>query len=363
MKTKILALYLPQYHRIKENDEWWGEGFTEWVNVKKAKKYSRYQQQPRIPLNSNYYDLSDYKVLAKQAVIAKKYGIDGFCFYHYYSCGKKLLETPAELFLKHQEINIHFCFSWANHDWRRTWAAFNNEILRKQEYGSHKEIEEHFVYLLPFFKDDRYIKIENRPVFCIYQILEIEKLKEIKRIFNQKAKENGFAGIYFVETLSGKKTISQEFEGHFCFEPNYSNAVSNNVVWKISCKIKRKLNYALKKINNQKYVVQQYDYHKAIKRIRKTVESICNSKVFPGIFPGWDNTPRHGVNGSFYKGQSPSEFQNLLSRELALCKERNIPFIFINSWNEWGEGAYIEPDENNKYAYLEAVRNAKKLRV
>ena len=172
MDTKILALYLPQFHQIPENDEWWEEGFTEWNVVKRAKKLSKYSIQPRIPLEMNYYDLSKVESIRKQAVLAKEYNVDGFVIYSYYSNGKMLLEKPAKIILDHPDIDVKYCFSWANHDWRRNWFQYNKELLRAQEYAATDEqILEHFYYMLDFFKDTRYIKIDNKPVLLTHVLI------------------------------------------------------------------------------------------------------------------------------------------------------------------------------------------------
>lgn len=354
---KILALYLPQFHQIKENDEWWGEGFTEWENVKKARKYSVLQDQPRIPLNNNYYDLSNSNSIRWQAKLAKTHNIDGFCFYHYYSKGQKLLETPSEIILNNKDIDIEFCFSWANHDWKRTWAKYSNEILRKQEYGNHQDIVDHFNYLLPFFKDKRYIKIDNQPFFSIYEKIPTLVFEDIINTFNTMAKENGFDGIYFVETLRGNHNLNNNYSGHFCFEPNYSNAITDNYIWKVEINLKRKISDLLNKLGNKNFIINKYNYITACERIIKTIDfHSTQENVSPGFFVGWDNTPRHGINGSFYKKQNIENVRKFFYIIMKKSIEYEKEFIFINAWNEWGEGAYLEPDESNGTKMLEIIK-------
>lgn len=199
--TKILALYLPQYHATKENDEWWGEGFTEWNIVKVAKAINKHTKQPRIPVNG-YYDLSQKDSIVKQVELANLYGVDGFVLYNYYSNGEKLLDTPSELIFMNKDIDIEYCFSWANHDWMRTWFSYDKEMLRKQNYASNDdEIIEHYNYLKKFFNDERYIKIENKPIFIIYNYYDIPNFDKYIEIWNNLAIEDGFLGIYFIQTL------------------------------------------------------------------------------------------------------------------------------------------------------------------
>ncbi len=357
--TKILALYLPQFHQIKENDEWWGEGFTEWNNVKRGKKYAKGQSQPRVPLNQYYYDLSDYKTIEWQAGLAQEYGIDGFMFYHYYYTGKRLLSKPAELLLEHKEIDIEFCFSWANHDWKRTWASYNQEMLWPQEYGSDEDISDHFDYLLPFFKDSRYIKVEGKPFFSIYANIQKDILQRIQKIFTEKAKANGFAGMYFVETLNGRTELSDSFDAHFVFEPNYSIANTKNMLFKFNYVIRQKLTDVAncKGIN---HLFMRVNYETVCQMICDTAKRFSNDiSVFPGFFRGWDNTPRHGIRGRFYYNESPDTFQRYLEKLYSDCSKSKKEFLVINAWNEWGEGAYLEPDEKDSYEYLKAIKSIK----
>ena len=176
---KVLALYLPQYHCFKENDEWWGKGFTEWTNTKKAKPLYRNHYQPKEPLNDNYYDLSNVDVMINQAKLAKKYGVSGFVYYHYWFNGKKLMEKPLELMRKNKGVDMNYCLSWANEPWTRSWDGKAKEILIDQCYGDKSDWTKHYNYLSNFFSDDRYIKIDNKPVLFIYRINSIENHDEM----------------------------------------------------------------------------------------------------------------------------------------------------------------------------------------
>ena len=205
---KVIAFYLPQFHEIPENNEWWGEGFTEWVNVKKAQKLFDGHNQPRIPLNNNYYNLLDNNVKKWQVELANKYGVYGFCFYHYWFNGKLLLEKPVEQFLKDKSLNIHYCICWANEHWTNAWAGKQAKVLIEQKYGTEKEWKEHFEYLLPYFKDERYIKEDNKPLLIIYRPELIDCLKDMLEFWDKEAKKNGFAGLNFAYQHTGY-TVSQ----------------------------------------------------------------------------------------------------------------------------------------------------------
>ena len=222
---KIIALYLPQYHDIPENDKWWGKGFTEWVNVKKAKPLYEGHYQPHVPLNNNYYNLLDDDVKIWQADLAKKYGVYGFCYYHYWFNGKMLLEQPMEQMLKNEKIDLPFCICWANEPWTRAWVG-ETETLIAQQYGYEKEWKEHFDYLLPFFKDNRYIKEDNKPLFVIYRPEVIGVLKDMLNYWNELAIDNGFSGMkYAFQTLSmdvAKDPNKALFDYDIEFQPTYA---------------------------------------------------------------------------------------------------------------------------------------------
>ena len=195
---KILAMYLPQYHCFKENDEWWGKGFTEWTNTKKAKPLYKNHYQPKEPLNDNYYDLSNKETMEKQAKLAKEYGIYGFVYYHYWFNGKKLLHKPLEDMLLNKKVKINFCLSWANEPWTRSWDGKSKEIIMPQEYGDKNDWVNHYNYFKNFFLDDRYIKINNMPVLFIYRISSIDNFDEMFKKWNELAVEDEFDGIYLV---------------------------------------------------------------------------------------------------------------------------------------------------------------------
>lgn len=277
-ETKVIAFYLPQYHEIEENNRWWGKGFTEWTNVKSAKPQYNGHYQPKIPLNKNYYNLLNCETLQWQAELAKKYSVDGFCIYHYWFEGKKILEKPIDLLLEHKEIDMPFCLSWANGTWSRTWTG-EKEILIEQTYGGKKDWEEHFNYLLLFFQDSRYIKINGKPVLLLYKAYEIENCSEMIRYWDCRMKEYGFPGIYIIETLTamnGKSSLETESQACVEFEPLYT-VYQRFVGLK---KIKRELwNRFLSK--RKLYMVDYDDVWKNILRRKQQNEK----KTFYGAFP------------------------------------------------------------------------------
>ena len=348
---KILTMYLPQFHRVKENDEWWGEGFTEWHTVKSARPLYEGHEQPIKPVE--YYDLLDKVTMEKQAHCMQGYGIDGMCFYHYYfENGKKILEKPAENLLRWKDINMPFCFYWANESWVRSWSNIrgnswsevfeddmksdSESVLLNQNYGGKAEWKEHFYYLLPFFKDDRYIKHEGHPLFIIYQPQEITCLKEMVDCWNKLMEEEGLSSIYFV----GKDIEYDILNGTMIHEP--ANACAD--LWD-------------KQFQNE-YGLRYYLSYDEIWEIILKKEYL-QKNVCLGGFVGYDDTPRRGYNGLVIYGRSAEKFKNYLIRLLIKAANINCSFIFINAWNEWGEGMYLEPDEYNGFKYLEAIKETK----
>lgn len=364
MKCRVLAIYLPQFHTIPENDEWWGKGFTEWTNVKRGKPFYPWHYQPREPLHDNYYDLADLKVLEKHTRLAKQAGISGFCFYHYYFMGKKLLERPIENYRDYSREKFPYCLIWANQSWTRTWyrATKNNAVMLQQKYGDKKNWEEHFYYLLDFFKDERYIKIDNKPVYIVYIPQDIRLRHQMFATWNKLAKEQGFNGIYLIamSTSYGKDIKSDLYDAYLEFEP--LSLFRDDKSWrKYLDDWKMRHIDAIKKehcnLLNWIWTRNTYSYNYLCREIEKKAKR-NDPKTFAGIFTGWDNTSRKDEMGIVVKGSNPWRFQRHLMKMLKLSEKNQRKFIFLNAWNEWSEGAYIEPDKKYKYGYLKALRKA-----
>lgn len=357
---KIITFYLPQFYTFRENDKWWGEGFTEWTNVKKATPHFKNHYQPRIPLNNNYYCLTDINTIKWQVDLAHAYGIYGLCFYHYwFKSGKQLLEKPVELFLKNKSLDINFCLSWANEPWTRSWDGQHNEIIMPQEYGNEDEWKNHFDYLADYFRDDRYIKINNKPLFVFYRPEIFPALFQMIELWNQMAIDIGFDGISLA--IQGpnwnvdKENDSDFIDYKIMYEPGYTGNLKirdagigvylNTYYYKIRKKLTPQFNMGC----------FSYDaYCKSI--INRKVES---EKIIPGFFTGWDNTPRRGDKANVFLGSNPQKFKHYFSKLIKKTRnEYKKDFIFINAWNEWAEGCYLEPDEKYGNAYLEAIKSA-----
>lgn len=345
---KVIAMHLPQYHAIPENDKWWGKGFTDWNNVKKAQPLYKGHQQPVVPKEQDYYDMTNVNTLIKQSKMASDYGVYGFCYYHYWFNKKLLLERPCEVLLAHPEINQKYCMCWANETWARTWDGKDTDILIKQEFGGKEDWDAHIKYLIPFFMDKRYITINNRPVMLFYSCTRIEKFNEMIDYWNSMLQKSGIEKIYVVEFVnsfnSGKKDINSdvlvEFEPHCASRYRVSNLV----------KAKRVL---CKKLGLTDFL--SYDY--VWKKIINNKESYNGKKLWRGAFVSFDNSPRKGRKGMILKGSSPEKFGKYL-KELVTNRKRNYvdDVVVINAWNEWAEGAILEPTEQNGFGYLEQIK-------
>lgn len=347
---KVYAIYLPQFHRVKENDLWWGEGFTEWETVKNAKPLFEGHNQPLEPVYC--YDLLEKRVMQKQADDMHKYGIDGMCFYHYYfEKGRKILEKPAENLLTWTDIDMPFCFYWANESWVRSWSNVNGNcwsevyessvgqkgrgILLKQNYGGKQEWEDHFRYMLPFFKDERYLKKDGKPIFMIYSPDDIGCLEDMKKCWDNLIYQAGFPGIYYI----GNRVDKHSLDAVLIQEPQAA--------------MRHKF------FQNDKGIRSLLDYDDVWNNILGLPIRKDEKKEYLCGFPGYDDTPRHGKNGTVVTGAAPQKFKNYMIRLLLKSYRRECDFLFLNAWNEWGEGMYLEPDKKWGFQYLEALKDAK----
>ncbi|MBQ4406563.1 MAG: glycoside hydrolase family 99-like domain-containing protein [Bacteroidales bacterium] len=360
---KIIALYLPQFHRIPENDKFWGEGFTDWVTVKNAKPLFKGHNQPRVPLNDNYYDLSQKENVAWQAKLAKEYGIYGFGIYHYwFNNEQNLLTKPAEIIRDNDDIDINYCFVWDNSSWKRSWsnvpgndwapiAETNIEhngpkILIEYILGGTKEWEKHYTYVASHFKKDKYIKKDGKPVFCIFN--PSQAIFEMCKYWDELAIKDGFKGMNFI-FKGGKNEIPTNYE-RYNYEPHISGLWNDSFFNKV---VNR-----LRKIFHKGMQISFYNYDKIWKVILSNANCCTDKSLFYGAFVDYDDTPRRGaLKGKIVKGSTPQKFEKYFYNLVTLCKQQQKEFLFLSAWNEWGEGMSLEPDSIRKYAYLEAIKN------
>ncbi len=364
--AKTIAFFLPQFHETKENNEWWGMGFTEWVNVKSAKPCYKSHKQPRVPLNDNYYNLLEKETMIWQTKLVNDAGLEGLCYYHYWFNGRLVLEKPAENLLKWKDIPQKFCFSWANESWKRTWdrregndwnkvidqrmgktVCKDKGMLLEQNYGGKEDWVRHFKYLLPFFKDERYITYSGHPVFIIYRPSKIACINEMLACWQELAELEGINSLYIIST-NESTALSPYIQAKLCYEPRYT--FSNGMPLKywireVFIRVLEKMHF---------FILRKFDYNCFIEVILNRKER--KEKTFRGLFVGYDDTPRRGRNGVIFEGVSPEIFGKAY---LQLLKEAdNEDFVFITAWNEWAEGAYLEPDTLYGNRWLEVIKEA-----
>lgn len=340
-KVLSLAYYLPQFHEIKENNIWWGKGFTEWTNINNAKSYfpNHSIRKPIQPLGQ--YNLLDKSTLEHQSSLAKKHGIDGFIVWNYwFGNGEKILEKPIELVLKN-EINFNFCFAWANHSWINKSKGV---LLKEQKYLGEKDYTQYFNYLLPFFKKSNYIKINNKPIFTIFRPQDIPDLTIFIETFNKLAKKEGLNGIFFIAENSNSQSNYLSLFDKFCNSNSYLGIRYKDNLLTF---IKEKINNKLKIYNLGPFI---YDYTKLVQK--NTYEP--DNKYIPTVFSGWDTTPRHGKNGLILKNFTLENFKYHLNKIKVQYPKTDI--IIIKSWNEWAEGNIMEPDSINENLLLDCYK-------
>jgi glycosyltransferase involved in cell wall biosynthesis len=341
-KIKMIAFYLPQFHQIPENDKWWGKGFTEWTNVTKAIPQYVGHYQPHLPGELGFYDLRINEILERQVKLAKNYGIYGFCFHFYWFNGKRLLEKPLESFINNKNIDFPFCINWANENWTRRWDGLDNEILMKQDYSPDDDIE--FIKeVSKLFKHKNYIKINNKPLLMIYRPALFPNIKETAKRWRNWCKNNGIGDLYLVLTHSFEKINPKDigFDAAVEFPPN---------------------RFGLKKINekieffNSNFKGDVYSYDELIEKSIKN--NTDKYKKFKGICPSWDNEARKPGKGTSLFGANPEKYKKWLKYVCEYTDQNfaeNEKLLFVNAWNEWAEGAHLEPDRYYGYAYLQAT--------
>jgi hypothetical protein len=366
---KLVPLYFPQFHAIPENNEWWGEGFTDWVNVKKGRPQYRGHYQPRVPLGKRYYDQSQKEVIQWQIELAKRYGIYGFCHYHYWFDGKQLLETPTNIMMSSKELVFPFCLAWANETWSRRWDGRDHHILIKQTHIPEKERWlKHFNYLIKAWRDDRAIKIDGKPVFLIYRSHRIDQIGNMFDFWREQAHQAGLDGLYFIaikqyefpikEVLKHFDAVMQFQPFEAIYSPDFNGPILNNSQWFQS--LRRLPESILERLRSLRASFSKsltfYDYDQVWEQIVANKHE-QGMTTFPGAFMDWDNSSRYKSRATIYRGASPERFEYWFRRlvEAVLQRPDHEHMIFINAWNEWAEGAYLEPDERYQYQYLEAI--------
>ncbi len=382
MKARVIALYLPQFHPTPENDRWWGPGFTEWTNVAKAKPLFRGHQQPRIPADLGFYDLRLPETREQQAQLAREAGVEGFCYYHYwFGNGRQLLERPLQEVVASGKPDFPFCICWANHTWsNKTWerksAVQKNSVLMEQTYPGTEDDIAHFNTLLPMFKDRRYMTVDGKLIFAIYDPFGFKNVQQFIATWRRLAEENGLPGFHFIGMTPSTLTIRTAPDG--TRQRVMPNLESSAEIYRrvldlgfdaVNSLGKRRgeMLYEGKWKNIIKTVLRhigfptgsmRYDYERTVRNYFAPEDTWEN--VYPSILPQWDRTPRVASMDGVYVNATPEKFENHIRQALSLIKDKQPEhrILFLKSWNEWGEGNYVEPDMEWGHGFIDAIHNA-----
>lgn len=375
LNDKIYCFYFPQFYPTPENDFHWGAGFTDWNNVRNAEPLFDEHRQPRIPEGDNYYNQSEPGVLAWQVHLAKKYGIDGFSFYHYWFDGKLTLEKPLENFLNDKSLDLSFCITWANESWTKRWTGEDDVTIFKQTHSQDRDVWlQHFDYLFKYWSDSRYLKVECRPVFIVYNPHLIKCAKEMFAFWNEMLEERIGVRLHIVaiEVSDCAPSLPEDvYNSYLNFEPRFSYNSKRLAKKSIfASRFLQPLRYLPEPILNVltkiRYRLSSYelvDYQKVwdsiVSYASDKTESLSSNNGFYGAFVDWDNSPRYKNKAKVYVGSTPDSFYSNFVRLIDATQSANDAgfnrFFFINAWNEWSEGTYLEPDTAYGYGYLEKI--------
>jgi len=360
-KARLIAYYLPQFHPIPENDAQWGKGFTEWTNIGRAKPLFKDHYQPFLPTELGYYDLRLAEVRKAQADLAREYGIEGFCYWHYWFGGKRLLETPFNEMIKSGEPDFPFCLCWANHSWSAIWVGDAKKIIIEQTYPGVEDYTNHFYELLSAFKDKRYIRVNGKLLFSVFQPKAITSCREFVETWRNLAIKEGLGEFHFV----GMGVNESELDGlglDAC-TPHTPHVL----ISRLPIKWKDKLTYRL---FNKSYVKYKaglmkkptvYNYEDIVEVAER---QSYGENEYPVAIPNWDHSPRSGIRGFVLQNSSPSLFGRMLRYCINAVSKR--PFqeriIFLKAWNEWAEGNFLEPEAKFGRGYLEVIKDENQLK-
>ncbi len=381
MKARIIALYLPQFHPIPENDKWWGSGFTEWTNVVKARPLFKGHNQPRVPTELGYYDLRDPEVRERQAQLAKDAGVEAFCYYHYWFGGRQLLERPFNEVLASHKPDFPFCLCWANHTWsNKTWQHGSlmkkDTVLMEQTYPGEEDDVAHFYTLLPAFKDKRYVKVDGKLLFSVYSVFDFPHVERFLARWRRLAEENGLPGFHIVGICPSKYTYALADDGsrkrvlpNLKSSEDLFNRVLSYGFDAVNSFGKRrgellydgKLRYYTKLMLRKCGLAKggmRYDYSRTVRNFFAPEDAWEN--VYPTVIPQWDRTPRVASMDGIYVNVNPEKFEKHIKQAIDIVKHKadEHKIIFLKSWNEWGEGNYVEPDTAFGHGLLDAISNA-----
>lgn len=350
--TRLIAYYLPQFHCFPENDEWWGKGFTEWRNVTKAVPQFLGHNQPILPSDLGFYDLNNDDVLKDQVKIAKNYGISAFCFHYYWFSGQKLMNKPIEKYLKNKQLDLDFCICWANENWTRRWDGNESDVLIGQNHSL--EMDSNFILdIEKFIKDERYIKVDGKSLIVVYRPSLIPDIKEVTERWRTHCRNGGLGELHLVmaKCFDQKEPSLYGFDAAVEFPPHQLGEIVSP----------EPVNY--NELLNKSFSGLIFDYNKVVNSKISEFDSQSSDNLYRTVFPSWDNEARKPGRGHIFKDSSPGKYQEWLEGAINYSKNNKVngeSLVFINAWNEWAEGAMLEPTLKDGYSYLNATSNALK---
>jgi len=339
----VLALYLPQFHPIAENDGWWGRGFTEWTNVTRARPLFRGHVQPRLPTDLGFYDLRVAETREAQADLARRHGVTGFCYWHYWFAGHRLLQRPFDEVLASGAPDFPFCIAWANQTWSGIWHGAPDRVLIEQTYPGGQDDLDHFSCLKRAFEDERYARIGGRPIFFVYQPGSLPDPARFVEQWQKMARDAGLGGLYLVASLG-----ESEYESHV--EDGFDAAVYYRLPFGTDLTTRARGRLASMGLGRGP---RRYPYPE----VPVAPPSRLGGRIFPSVYPNWDNTPRLGRSGFVAEGSTPERFAAHVrwAIETASTNPPDEQVMVVKSWNEWAEGNYLEPDSEYGLGRLEAL--------
>jgi lipopolysaccharide biosynthesis protein len=353
--ARLIAFYLPQFHPIPENDEWWSTGFTEWTNVARARPLFKGHHQPHLPADLGFYDLRVPEVRAAQARLAQDNGIEGFCYWHYWFAGKRLLERPFQEVLESGQPDFPFCLAWANESWTGVWNGQPDKVLLGQTYPGTDDYVRHFHSIVDAFFDKRYISVDDKPVFVIYQPDALPDPLRFTDLWNELAVKAGLSGIHFIGLVEKPWTGTPGFDGYTYHLPG--TFLQSLPQRKLAALTKQLRGNSLQKyMPGHSALPLMVSYQELMSRALASIEFGPNH--YPSVLPNWDSTPRHGAKGLVLLDSTPKNFRKHLREAISIVQSRprDHRLVFLKSWNEWAEGNYLEPDSVYGTEYLTAIR-------
>ncbi|HVL38724.1 MAG TPA: glycoside hydrolase family 99-like domain-containing protein [Fimbriimonadaceae bacterium] len=344
--ARLLAYYLPQFHPIPENDLWWGPGFTEWTNTAKARPLFRGHYQPHIPADLGFYDLRLEETREAQAELARSHGVGGFCYYHYWFGGKRLLERPFNEVLASGRPDFPLCLCWANETWTGIWHGEPRKVLQEQTYPGEADHHAHFEFVAQAFEDPRYVRVDGKPLFLVYKPMQIPDGQKFLDLWRELAVKRGFPGIHFVGVHAYAYWDHAKHGYDAVTVPNVHEGLPKRMLFKI---LKQKAQRAAGLPVLRSYT----DVQRALEMVYS-----AGTHFYPTALPNWDNTPRSGKRGFVVLGATPEAFRGQLRGALSAVADRpwDDRLVFLKSWNEWAEGNHLEPDLKYGKAYLQVIR-------